>query len=133
MEAFRHHSGPHPENQFSIEVPPSHPQVKQAERKAKAKPNILRIIIRLITLVIGLAEVGVLAAAVAVWYITRNRVLSQPGKLPQPGWPAKMDLKPTYVLLSAAIIAVIVQILALFSLVGPVSFGSHSAANHGCV
>lgn len=121
MESFRYHHHPHDDNQFSIELPPSHEQVKQAERNARGRPSFLRIIVRVITLAVGASILGVLAVSVAVWYSTRHDVLTQPGKLAQPGWPSSMDLKPTYALLAASGIAIAVQLLALFTLVGSVS------------
>jgi hypothetical protein len=120
MEAFRHKHHPHVDNQFSIELPPSHDQVKQAERKARAKPSFTRIIVRAIALAVGASVLGVLAVSIGVWYSTRHTVLEQPGRLPQAGWPDTMELKPTYLLLAAAGIAVIVQIVSLLTLVGGV-------------
>jgi hypothetical protein len=127
MESLRHHHGPHVDNTFAIDLPPSHQQVKQEERKARARPSLLRIIIRTFTLAVGASILAVLAQSVAVWYMTRHTILSQPGKLPQPGWPSTMDLKPTYLMLAAAGIAVIIQLVAFFTLVGPVSSFSRCA------
>ncbi|KIW70961.1 hypothetical protein PV04_03188 [Phialophora macrospora] len=120
MESLRHHQVPNADTSYPMDLAPAHQQVKQEERKARARPSLPRIVIRTLTLVVGASILSVLANAVAVWYTTRHTVLSQPGKLPQPGWPSTMDLKPTWLMLAAATIAVIVQIVAFFTLVGPI-------------
>ncbi|OCT50635.1 hypothetical protein CLCR_07464 [Cladophialophora carrionii] len=120
MESLRHHYKPHVDNTFAIDLPPSHQQVKQEERKARARPSLLRVIIRVITLGVSASNLAVLALSVAVWYSTRNTVLSQPGKLPQPGWPATMDMKPTWLMLAASVVAVLIHFFALCTLVCPI-------------
>lgn len=97
---------------------PSYEQVQNSKKKALARPNHLRVIIRLITLAVGASIVGVLAHAAAVWYTTRYDILMQPHGVLMRGWPAQMSLIPTWVMLAAAAIAIIVQIVALLTLVG---------------
>lgn len=127
MEAFRHHNHHHGADQsFSVEFGPTYDQVRNAKRKARARPSKVRIMIRGITLIVGASILGVLAHSAAVWYTTRNDILEQPDGFRMPGWPAQMDLLPTWVMLGAATIAIIIQIISLLTLVGNVSSSSAS-------
>lgn len=123
MEPLRHH---HPRSHshgptVTVNYGPSKEQIKHAKRKALARPNVRRTLIRLFTLAVGISIVAVLGQATAGWYMTRNDVLSQPSGLRMPGWPQGMNLTPTYVMLSVAAVAILVQILAALTLCGPVS------------
>lgn len=95
--------------------------VDSAKRKALARPNRLRIIIRLITLVIGASISAVLIHTTLFWYTTRWDILRQSQVYRMRGWPAQMDLTPTLVMLSVAVAAIVVQVVALLTLVGKVS------------
>lgn len=90
-------------------------------RKRQAVPHSFRVGVRITTLAVGLAIVGVLAHAAAVWFSTRYVVQRQPDGTRQRAWPAHMDLWPTWVMLGAAVIAIVVQTLALLTLCGCVS------------
>lgn len=94
---------------------------QNAQKRALARPNFLRTITRVITLAVGASVLGALAHAAAVWYSTRNDILAQPHGVRMRGWPAQMDLTPTWVMLAAAVMAIVVQIIALLTLVGSVS------------
>jgi hypothetical protein len=89
--------------------------------KALARPNYVRVTIRLLTFIIDASIVGVLAHSAAVWYSTRNAILKQPHGFRMRAWPARMDLVPTWVMLAVGAIAIFVQIIALLSLIGGVS------------
>ncbi|KIX97719.1 uncharacterized protein Z520_06497 [Fonsecaea multimorphosa CBS 102226] len=114
MEPLRslntHGQSPH------LRVDTSYEQVRNAKRKALTRPNRLRVIVRLITLTVGASIVGVLAHAAFVWYSTRNYILMQPHGIRMRGWPAQMDLIPTWIMLAVAVIAIVVQIVALLTL-----------------
>ncbi|OQU96079.1 hypothetical protein CLAIMM_02215 isoform 2 [Cladophialophora immunda] len=94
----------------------SHELERSAKKRALARPNLLRVVIRLITLTVGASIVGVLAHAAVVWYTTRNDILMQPHGIRMRGWPAQMNLIPTWIMLSVAVIAMVVQIIALLTL-----------------
>ncbi len=64
---------------------------------------------------------GVLAHAAVVWYTTRNDILMQPHGVRMRGWPTHMNLKPTWLMLAVAVIAMIVQTAALVTLLRGVS------------
>jgi hypothetical protein len=101
----------------------NHDQVRNAKQRALvlARPNVLRVIVRIITLAVGASVLGVLAHAAAVWYTTRNDVLMQPHGIRMRGWPAQMDMIPTWLMLAVAAIAILVQVVALLTLIRGVS------------
>lgn len=124
MEPYRHHShhGHHHDGPaVSFNIGPTYEQIRRAKRQALAKPNFVRIMVRITTLALGAAILGVLAQASIIWYTTRYDVLSQPDGFRMPGWPNQMSLTPTWLMLAAALVGVIVQVVALLTLVGGVS------------
>ena len=88
---------------------------------ATSSTHSFRVAVRTFSLIIGSAVVGVLAHASAVWFSTRYVVQQQPDGSRQRAWPAQMDLWPTWVMLGAAVIAILVQIVAFLTLCGGVS------------
>jgi hypothetical protein len=102
--------------------PSTTPLVADSRRRRQAIPHSLRVCIRIAALATGAAIVGVLAHASAVWFSTRFVVQQQPDGSRQRAWPAHMDLWPTWVMLGAAVIAILVQMLAFLTLCGGVSF-----------
>jgi hypothetical protein len=129
MENYRHHHHGHVENSYSIDIPASAAQVKHAERRARTRPSFRRIILRIISLAVGASVLAVLAHATYVWFATRNGVLMLANGVTMPSWPAEMDLKPTWIMLATAAFAVLVQILALLTLVGKVGRFKFNASN----
>jgi hypothetical protein len=123
MENYRHHHHHHShvENSYSIEIPAPAAQVKHAERRARARPSFRRIALRIISLAVGASILAVLAHATYVWFATRNGQLMLANGVTLRSWPAEMDLKPTWIMLAAAALAVLMQILALLTLVGKAS------------
>ncbi|KIW30784.1 uncharacterized protein PV07_02485 [Cladophialophora immunda] len=99
---------------------PTHEQVRKAQRQARAVPNVCRVLVRIIALAVAASIIGVLAHAAAVWFTTRNVVQQQPSGMRQRAWPNHIDVWPTWVMLGAAVIAVIVQILSLLTFCGGV-------------
>ncbi|OAP54955.1 hypothetical protein AYL99_10655 [Fonsecaea erecta] len=114
MEPLRSHNT-HGQSHFAS-VSTSYDQVRNAKKTALARLNRLRVVVRLITLTVGASIVGVLAHAAVVWYTTRDDVLMQPHGIRMRGWPAQMDLVPTWIMLAVAVIAIVVQIFALLTL-----------------
>jgi hypothetical protein len=96
-------------------------RARLTKAKALARPNYIRVTIRLLTFIIGASIIGVLAHSAAVWYSTRNAILKQPHGFRMRAWPARMNLTPTWVMLAVAVVAIFVQIIALLSLIGGVS------------
>jgi hypothetical protein len=95
-------------------------KVRSLQRKARVTPQPFRVVIRLIALAIAASVVGVLAHASTVWFTTRYVVQQQPNGFRQRAWPAHMDLWPTWVMLGAAVIAILIQIVSLMTLCGGV-------------
>jgi len=103
------------------DVPSISPVAANSRRRPQAVPHSFRVAVRTFSLIIGSAVVGVLAHASAVWFSTRYVVQQQPDGSRQRAWPAQMDLWPTWVMLGAAVIAILVQIVAFLTLCGGVS------------
>lgn len=102
---------------------------QNGKRKARAAPNAFRVVVRVISLAVAASIIGVLAHASVVWFTTRNVVQQQPNGVRQRAWPNHIDVWPTWVMLGAAVIAVVVQILSLLTFCGGVS--SRPFAFHG--
>ena len=117
MEPLRHHSGP-----SSTEYGPNYNGIRKPERKARAVPHSIRVVIRIFSLAAAASIIGILGHASSVWFATRNVVQQQPTGIRQRAWPAHIDLWPTWVMLGAAAIAVFIQIVSLLTLFGGVGF-----------
>lgn len=100
--------------------PSAYEQVRTAQRKAQAAPNTWRIVVRGVALVAAASIIGVLAHASAVWSSTREVIQTNPNGYRLRAWPVRIDLWPTWVMLGAAVIAVVVQTLSLLTFCGPV-------------
>lgn len=102
--------------------PSTTPFVANSRRRRQAIPHSIRVGIRIFALATSAAIVGVLTHSSAVWFSTRYVVQQQPDGSRQRAWPAHMELWPTWVMLGAAVIAILVQMLAFLTLCGGVSF-----------
>jgi hypothetical protein len=130
MENYRHHHHGHIGNSYSIDLPASAVSVKHAERRARARPSFRRIMLRIISLVIGASILGVLAHTTYVWFATRKGVLMLANSVTLPSWPAEMDLTLTWVMLATAALIVLLQILALGTLVERSAGSNATRANN---
>jgi hypothetical protein len=122
MEPLRHLSLPQQITRPQSSGAPEKARLTKAN--ALARPNYVRVAIRLLAFIIGTSIVGVLAHSAAVWYSTRNAILKQPHGFRMRAWPARMDLIPTWIMLAVAVVAIFVQVVALLSLIGGVSKGT---------
>ncbi|KIW88325.1 uncharacterized protein Z519_10892 [Cladophialophora bantiana CBS 173.52] len=121
MEPLRHLVLPNQQTarQHGItEHAPTHEQFRKAQGKARAAPNICRVLVRFIALGFAASIIGVLAHAAVVWATTRNVVEQQSNGIRQRAWPNHIDVWPTWVMLGAAVFAVVVQILSLLTFCG---------------
>jgi uncharacterized MAPEG superfamily protein len=100
---------------------PTREEIRRTQRKARAAPNAFRVLVRVIALAVATSIIGVLSHATIVWFATRNVVQRQPNGTRQRAWPNHIDGWPTWVMLGAAVLAVIVQILSLLTFCGGVS------------
>jgi hypothetical protein len=116
------------------QAPTSAPeQARKAKGKARAAPNVFRVLVRVVALAVAASIIGVLSHAAAVWFTTRKVVQQQPNGVRQRAWPNHLDGWPTWVMLGAAVIAVVVQILSLLTFCGGVryqNFRSSSPIQH---
>ncbi|OAL35370.1 hypothetical protein AYO20_05421 [Fonsecaea nubica] len=97
---------------------PTHEQTRRAQGEARAVPNSFRVLVRIVALAAAASIIGVLAHATVVWINTRSVILQQPDGSFQRGWPDHIDLWPTWVMLAAAVIAVVVQLLSMLTFCG---------------
>ena len=137
MEPFRHHGQTHSHHHHNnhhnpsvtVQYCPSPAEIKGKSKKALARPSIPRVIIRLAALAIsvsalaiGVSALAVLAQSVIVWFATHDTIVTQPQGLRMRAWPDRLEMAPTYVMLGAALISVVVQILAGLTLCGKVCY-----------
>jgi hypothetical protein len=84
-------------------------------------PHGVRVTLRIPTLLVSLAVVGVLAHTIYIRESTRGERLVYPLGTTIAAWPHALTMHPTLLLLAAAAVAVLFNLVALASLAGFVS------------
>ncbi len=97
----------------------------RAPRRAPTAQGLsaTRVAIRVISLVVAVSLISILGHAAAVWIATKDVVQKDPSTGYQlRAWAANLDMWPTWTMLGAAAIALVIQVVSLLTLCSVVRF-----------
>lgn len=98
---------------------------KRNSRRQKAQSSstsFFGAFVRGVTLCIAITVLVIQSNWISIWYRTRDSIVANPEDHFKPkAWPAVLDTKPAYIMLAAAALSIVFQLLAILTHIEPVS------------
>lgn len=83
-------------------------------------PHSARLGLRVLSLLLSLAAVGILAHATLIYRMTTDEIFTYPYGTKFKAWPQPLHLRPTFLMIGAAVTAALLNIVALLLSLGTV-------------